>query len=74
MSPTEVERAARESILAALRADIARRIRPLVSHLPEAEIATLIEQMARIQYKYDGDRSLRYTPSQGNPPVPFEDN
>lgn len=51
------------TVLALLRADISARIRPLVAHLPEVEVATLIENIARIKYKYDGSAALRHTPS-----------
>jgi hypothetical protein len=63
MSPDTVDRIARETVIAALKEDIGRRIRPVISHLPEAEICALVERMAFIQYKYEGDRSYLRTPT-----------
>jgi len=62
MSPHTVDQFARETMIAALKQDIERRIRPVVSHLPESEICALIEKMAFVQYKYQGDRSRLRTP------------
>ena len=51
-----------------LKEDIARRVRPVMPAIPEEEFEQLIEQMARIQYKYesmandDAIRSLRPDP------------
>jgi hypothetical protein len=63
MSPDTVDRTARETVITALKEDIGRRIRPVISHLPEAEICALVERMAFIQYKYEGDRSHLRTPA-----------
>ena len=45
--------AERERTLAAIRYDIAARIRPLCVGWAEADIVALIERMALIKYKYD---------------------
>jgi hypothetical protein len=50
---------AREEVLAALRADIGERIRPVVAHLPAESVDELIQRMARIQYKYEGAEMRR---------------
>jgi len=63
MSPHKIEQLARETVIAALKEDIGGRIRPVVSHLPEAEICALIDRMAFIQYKYQGDRAHLRTPA-----------
>ena len=33
--------------------DIARRLRPVCGAMPEAEFQSLVERMARTQYKYE---------------------
>jgi hypothetical protein len=35
-----------------LKTDIAHRLRPICSHFPDEEFAALIDQIARIEYKY----------------------
>jgi hypothetical protein len=35
-----------------LKTDIAHRLRPVCSHFPEEEFTELIDQIARIEYKY----------------------
>lgn len=67
MSPHTVDQFARETVIAALKQEIERRIRPVVSHLPEPEICALIERMAFVQYKYQGDRSHLRTPADRRP-------
>ena len=39
--------------LQGLIADIARRLRPVCGAMPEAEFRSLVERMARTQYKYE---------------------
>jgi hypothetical protein len=69
MTPTAIERAAREIVLASLEQEIGQRIRPVVAHLPEPEIRALIQRMALIQYKYEGDRPARRLPETPRAPT-----
>jgi len=43
-----------DDVLADLREEIGKRIRPVVAHLPEESVCGLIDQMARVQLKYQG--------------------
>jgi hypothetical protein len=44
--------------LTELNEDIARRLRPVIFDLPEAEFKALVQQMAEIQYKYEQRRRI----------------
>jgi hypothetical protein len=55
-----------ERILRGLRDEIGARVRPFVTHLDPAAVDALIDQMARIRFKYDGAGALRHTPAAGN--------
>jgi hypothetical protein len=55
-----------ERILRGLRDEIGERVRPFVAHLDPDGVDQLIDQMARIRFKYDGAGSLRRTPGGGN--------
>ena len=48
-----------ERALANLRDRIGARIRPLLDRLPEDQLASLIDRMARIQLAYQGKASKR---------------
>ena len=48
-----------ERALADLRDRIGTRIRPLLDRLPEDQLASLIDRMARIQLAYQGKASKR---------------
>jgi hypothetical protein len=48
-----------ERALADLRDRIGARIRPLLDRLPEEQLASLIDRMARIQLAYQGKASKR---------------
>ncbi|HEY2851821.1 MAG TPA: hypothetical protein VGJ18_03195 [Gemmatimonadaceae bacterium] len=52
------------SRLAVLKEDIARRIRPVMPDLPEAEFDSLVERMALLQMKYE---QIRLQSFQGIP-------
>ena len=61
----------REQILAALRESIGERIRPVVRHLPDDDVARLIDRMARLKFKWEGVAALRSTPPRpGRGPMP----
>jgi len=61
----------REQVLALLRESIGERIRPVVRHLPEPSVADLIDQMARLRFKWEGVAALRATPPRpGRGPAP----
>jgi len=54
-----------ESRIQELKDDIARRVRPLIGAIPEDEFETLVDQMARIQFKYEAmehERVVRTPP------------
>ena len=57
------------AVLEALRERVGARVRPFVTHLPDAEVAALIENIVRIKFKYDGIASLRNTPAAIAPAV-----
>jgi hypothetical protein len=50
-------------VLEVLRARIRNRIGPLIAHLPAAEIEAVIDDIARIKFKYEGQRALLTTPA-----------
>jgi hypothetical protein len=54
-----------ERILRGLREEIGGRVRPFVTHLDPAAVDALIDQMARIRFKYDGAGALRHAPGAG---------
>lgn len=49
--------AERERLLAEMRQDVAARLGPVCAGWAEAEVASLVEQIARITYKYDVART-----------------
>jgi len=70
-SGRQSEPVTREQVLALLRESIGERIRPVVRHLPDDEVAELIDQMARLRFKWEGVAALRSTPPRpGRGPMP----
>ena len=53
MSHDEIADPATSARLQGLIADITRRLRPVCGAMPEAEFRTLVDRMARTQYKYE---------------------
>ena len=53
MSHDETADAATSARLQGLIEDITRRLRPVCGAMPEAEFQSLVERMARTQYKYE---------------------
>lgn len=53
MSHDEFADPATSARLQGLIEDITRRLRPVCGAMPEAEFRTLVERMARTQYKYE---------------------
>jgi len=52
-----------KAALELLRTQVSARVRPFVTHLPEADVARLIEQIVQVKFKYEGFASLRRTPA-----------
>jgi hypothetical protein len=51
--PASLPAPTRDERLAALRADLARRLRPLCSAMPDVEFDALMRQMAERQLRYE---------------------
>ena len=47
--------------------DIARRLRPACEAMPEAEFQSLVERIARTQYKYEMRAPERHAPDERRP-------
>jgi hypothetical protein len=53
-------------VLAILRQRIRERIGGVVGHLPPSEIDALVDDIARIKFKYEGFGALRHTPARSH--------
>lgn len=60
-------------VLAILRQRIRERIGCVVGHLPPAEIDALVDDIARIKFKYEGFGALRHTPARSQDGQPGGD-
>jgi hypothetical protein len=63
MSHDDFNDPATSARLRGLIEDIARRLRPVCGAMPEAEFQSLVERMARTQYKY----AMRVPGARGGP-------
>ena len=67
----EAAQMTRQEVVALIRQNIEGRIRPVVSHLPEPEIAALLDRMAQLKFKWEGNAAIRATPPRaGRGPTP----
>lgn len=48
-----------KQVVEEIERELQRRIRPLIAHWPEAEIALVLRKMAEVKYRYEGAASLR---------------